>query len=114
VQSAVDYPGNYDYSPTIDFAERKAALGFWKMALLFYPDRRRLAERVRQVDEIFGAEDDGPRLRNLADLGIDYLVVGQRERALYPGCDQRFRRQPGHFRPVYEAGSVSVYQVQLR
>lgn len=113
VQSAVDYPGNYDYSWTIDFGERKSSLGFWKMALLFYPNKNEIQERLAKINEIFTTEETVQRLGNLKELAIDYVVIGKREREVYPGCEEKFLKDGKYFPLVFRSGSVSIFQIHV-
>jgi hypothetical protein len=111
VQSLIDYPGPFDYSLTVNFAYRRAALGLWKMAYQRYPNRPALDERVREVNALYMTSSDDERIRLAKALDINYVYVGPQEQAKYPGITARMDADIPHFRSVYRYGQVSIYQV---
>jgi len=110
VQSRIDYPGHFDYSLTVCFGERRAALAHWKVAYNRYPNRAAIDERADQIRKIFQIDDDGERLRLLGKLGIEYLFVGEKERGSFPGCEERIKRSPSIER-AYGNDDVRIYRV---
>jgi len=111
VQSLIDYPGPFDYSLTVCFAYRRAALGLWKMAYQRYPNRAALDERVREVKALYVTSSDDERIALAKALGINYLYVGPHEEAQFPGITARMDADMLHFKPVYRYGQVAIYQV---
>jgi hypothetical protein len=111
VQSLIDYPGPFDYSLTVNFAYRRAALGLWKMAYQRYPNRPALDERVREVNALYMTSSDDERITLAKALDINYLYVGPQEQAKYPGITARMDADILHFKSVYRYGQVSIYQV---
>lgn len=111
VQSLIDYPGPFDYSLTVNFAYRRAALGLWKMAYQRYPNRPALDERVREVNALYMTPSDDERIRLAKALDIDYVYVGSQEQTKYPGITARMDADILHFKSVYRYGQVSIYQV---
>jgi hypothetical protein len=111
VQSRIDYPGYFEYSLTVSFAYRRAALGHWKMAYQRYPNKAALDERVREVDALYETSGDDERITLAKALDINYLYVGSQERARFPGITARMDADIRDFRPVYQYGEVSIYQV---
>jgi hypothetical protein len=113
VQSLGDYsaPGAIDYSLTVCFGERKAALGLWKMAYQRYPNEEAIIRRARNVDTIFLSDDVVRRYRLLRALDVDYVLIGPRERAHYPGTEERFASDLVHFRRVYDSNEIRIYEV---
>ncbi|MBN2569703.1 MAG: hypothetical protein JXB42_09775 [Deltaproteobacteria bacterium] len=111
VQSKVDYSGYYDYSLTIDFGERKAALGFYKMALLFHPQREDIVERLDKIKLMFRTEDDAERLQLLRELKINYVFIGKREEKTFPQCGKRFSERKEDYRLVYSNNEVMIFKV---
>jgi uncharacterized membrane protein len=111
VQSRIDYPGDFEYSLTVCFAYRRAALGLWKMAYQRYPNRAALDERVREVDALYMTSIDDERITLAKALDIDYLYVGLQERARFPEITARMDADIRDFKPVYKHGEVSIYQV---
>jgi len=110
VQSRIDYPGHFDYSLTVCFGERRAALAHWKIARNRYPNKVAIDGRVDKIRRIFQSADDGERLRFLEELGIGYLFVGEKERGSFPGCEERIEGSP-FMKKIYGNGDVRVYQV---
>ena len=111
VQSWIDYPGDFEYSLTVCFAYRRAALGLWKMAYQRYPNRAALDERVREVEALYMTSSDDERITLAKALGINYLYVGSQERARFPEITARMDSDIRDFKPVYKYGDVSIYQV---
>jgi len=110
VQSLIDYPGPFEYSLTVCFAYRRAALGLWKMAYQRYPNRPALDERVREVNALYLTSSDDERITLAKALDINYLYVGPQEQAKFPGITARMDADALHFKPVYRYGQVSIYQ----
>lgn len=110
VQSRIDYPGHFDYSLTVCFGERRAALAHWKIARNRYPNKVAIDGRVDKIRRIFQSADDSERLWLLDELGIGYLFVGEKERSSFPGCEERIKRNPS-IQKVYANDDVRVYRV---
>lgn len=111
VQSLIDYPGSFEYSLTVNFGYRRAALGLWKMAYQRYPNRAAMDERVRQVEALYMTSSNDERITLAKALDINYLYVGPKEQAKFPGITARMDEDVLHFKPVYRSGQVSIYQV---
>ena len=111
VQSLIDYPGPFDYSLTVNFGYRRAALGLWKMAYQRYPNRVALDERVREVNALYTTSNDDERITLAKALEINYLYVGPQEQAKFPGIAARLDADIRRFKAVYKSGQVSIYQV---
>src|ERR1700722_13426860 len=111
VQSLIDYPGSFEYSLPVNFAYRRAALGLWKMAYQRYPNRAAMDERVRQVEALYMTSSNDERITLAKALDINYLYVGPKEQAKFPGITARMDEDVLHFKPVYSACQVSIYQV---
>jgi hypothetical protein len=112
VQSLIEYPGTFEYSLTVCFGYRRAALGHWKMAYQRYPNKAALDQRVREVEALFTTSSDDERMSLAKGLDINYLYVGPREEAKFPGISQRIQADILHFKPVYGYDQVSIYQVE--
>jgi hypothetical protein len=112
VQSLIDYAGVFDYSLTICFGQRKAALGLWKMAYQRYPNKSEITRRVYMIDTIFSSDDRDERYRIARALKIDYFLIGPRENTRYPGASARFSTDPRHFTQVYASENVAIFQVR--
>ena len=112
VQSLIDYPGVHGYSLTICFGERRAALGLWKMAIQRYPNKIAITDRVRLIRTAFSSEDSAERRRIAHQLHIDFVFIGPRERARFPGVDRRFATDTSGFAQVYAFDGVRIFQVR--
>jgi hypothetical protein len=112
VQSLIEYPGRFEYSATVIFGERKAALGFWKLANIRYPNKEGITRRVREIEALFSTTDVEQRADLVRALHIDYIFIGSHERARFPGIDARIAADTVHFREVYASATVKVYQVR--
>lgn len=110
VQSRIDYPGHFDYSLTVCFGERRAALAHWKIAHVLYPNLHALKERAKEIKTIFMEEDKLERYNTLKKLGINYIFIGAKERKSFPGCELRIALDTGHFKRVYRNKEVGIYQ----
>jgi hypothetical protein len=111
VQSLIEYPGRFDYSLTVIFGERRAALGVGKMAFIRYPNRDAITQRAREIQTLFSTVNSEERNALARGLHIDYIFIGPHERARYPGVEERFAADTVHFKEVYSSATVSVYQV---
>lgn len=111
VQSAIDYPGYFDYSLTVSFGERPGALSHWKLAHVFYPNTSGIKERASRIRQIFSTDDGIERYRIIKGLGIDYLLIGKWEQKRYPGCRSRIDSDSAHYTKVYSNGGVNIYRV---
>jgi hypothetical protein len=111
VQSLIEYPAPYEYSLTVCFGERKAALGLWKMAYQRYPNKEEIARRVHEIQTLFSTSSIEERERMAHALHIDYVFIGSHERARFPGVDTRFAADAAHFREAYASGTVRIYEV---
>jgi hypothetical protein len=111
VQSLIEYPGQFEYSLTVSFGYRRAALGHWKMAYQRYPNKAALDDRVREVKALYMTSSDDERLTLAKALDINYLYAGPQEEAQFPGISVRLDADILHFKPVYRYGQVSIYQV---
>jgi len=112
VQSMIEYPGNFDYSVTVFFGERRAALGIWKGAKMFYPNYNAIRQRVSAIDAIFSTEDNKKRQELLAELKIDYVFIGEKERAHYKDCEEYFTGDKIHYEKVFDNDEVSIFRIK--
>lgn len=66
------------------------------------------------VRELYQNRDPEAVYLSAAELGIDYLVVGEPERQAYPDFEGVLLSSPAHFRQVFHAKDVSLYLVEGR
>lgn len=113
VQSLIEYEGAFEYSLTVCFGERKAALGLWQMAYQRYPNRSAITLRVQQLRSLFSSADTEERANLVRTLHIDYILIGPREEARFPGVGARLAADSVHFKLVYSSGTVKVYRTGI-
>jgi YYY domain-containing protein len=71
-----------------------------------------IQERIADVERAYGSVDSQEVLGLLRKYQVRYVVVGGLERAYYPAAGlEKFRAMP-ELRPVYDADSVLIYEVQ--
>ncbi len=67
--------------------------------------------RDRDVEELFRTPEPMKALQTLAKYRVDYVYVGSIERAYYPANGIAKFRTMGELTPVYDSGSVVIYEV---
>ncbi|MDD5722595.1 MAG: hypothetical protein PHY29_02520 [Syntrophales bacterium] len=114
VQSMIEYeyPGKFGYSVTIFFGERKAALGLWKGAKMFYPNYDAIRDRASAINTIFSTEEPKKRQELLAELNIDYVFIGEKERARYKDCEKYFTADKTNYEKVFDNAEVSIFRIK--
>ena len=111
VQSLIDYPGCFNYSLTICFGERRAALGHWKMAFQRYPNKHYIRRRIDQIDMMFSSVGNELRYNLARKLKLNYVFLGSKEEERFPGCRKRFGGDSEHFKQVFANYEVGIYKV---
>jgi len=89
------------------FLRRRMAVGF----ALFGPNPARFADASAQVASIFATPDPAGAFALCHRLGIDYLYVGQPERARYGEAAMKFGLDTWHFNLAHREGAVVIYRV---
>ena len=114
VQGLIDYPGAFDYSPTVEFAERPAAMAHWKIAYLMYPNREELSNRSAQIVRLLDVEDGKSRYQLAQQLAIDYLYIGTEERRQHPNLLASLAKETEFFSQVYYNDGAAVFKVNKK
>jgi hypothetical protein len=91
--------------------ERRMAVGKNYYAGQFEVGKEPADERARAVTRIFRAGEASRRLRPIAELRIDFLVVGHEERTGRRTDPELFASRPDLFESVFDNGEVRVYRV---
>ena len=118
VQSEPQYPGSkYAYSLIADFAERKMAVGEWKVAGVKHDKgNREIPERYHQIKENLFKTLSLEKAHSVAiHYGINYIYIGPHERKIYP--KETMEKWGGNnelFRKVYDKNSIKIYKVLIR
>lgn len=113
VQSDPDYPGPYEYSLIVDFAERPMVIGESKNALFVpWPNIEIVArERKKDVTDLYKSTDLLLVKKILIKYNIGYVYVGSREKALYAEGVKKFDSATELFEKVYDKMGVSIYKI---
>jgi uncharacterized membrane protein len=72
-----------------------------------------ITDRISEVNEFY-SEPDPQRAKAILDkYGVEYIIVGQLERALYPGPGlDKFEQEDGTlWKEVFHQGETTIYQV---
>jgi hypothetical protein len=78
---------------------------------LFEPDQTRFEPNMRRIRTLFATGDIAEAHGYARRLGIDYLYVGDVERAAYAGGAEKFARHPDRFALVFRNTGVEIYEV---
>lgn len=72
-----------------------------------------IADRISEVNEFYLDTDPEKAMAILDKYGVEYIIVGQLEQALYPGPGlDKFEQMDGLlWQEVFRAGSTVIYQV---
>jgi hypothetical protein len=101
-------PETWAYLPA--FAERRMAAGI-PLSMVPLEPYQSASERVR---EIYVSTDPGFIADRSQQLGIDYLVVGHKERVAYPQLENILDTHINTFPRVFKNNALSVYALSRR
>ena len=104
--------GYYPLSPVAMFAGRAMALGNLKMARLSCPSSAAFEAMVADVDHLFRSLDPDRARRVMRERGIDFVLVGPREKEAYGTGTRKFATLPDVFETVYDRSGIRI--VRLR
>jgi hypothetical protein len=90
------------------FAERRMAAG---LPISMVPVDKYVAAS-RTVTELYRMTDAHEAFARGRALGIQYLVIGPAERAVYPQFESMLDAHPEYFRPVFGNASMRLYLVE--
>ena len=107
VQTDADSRGRATWALIPAIARRRLATGLG----LFEPDQTRFEPNIRRIRTLFRTHDAAEAHGYSRRLGIDYLYVGDVERAAYGEGAEKFARHPDLFRGVFDNGAVQIYEV---
>jgi len=89
------------------FARRRMAVGNG----LFTLNPNRYRDGMNAVHEAFSQADPEAAHASLVRLGVDYVYVGDVERAVNGEHARKFALHPDFFQPVFSRGSVEIFRV---
>jgi len=119
VQAEPNYPESdsinapkYSYSLIPIFAERKTAIGEWKVASQEHGKSEEVGGRFHDVRKIYSTRDEQEAFFLIKRYGIDYLYVGELEMKLYGTTLNKFRNST-YFENVYAVKEINIYRVKM-
>ena len=85
----------------------------WHQEQQRWDHRRDVAHRIYHVGTLYGSPDPERALEVIDRYGVEYVYVGELERAYYPedGIAKFRDGLMGYLEPVYEAERVTIYRV---
>lgn len=108
VEPTVRDPETWTYLPA--FAERRMAAGI-PLSMVPLKPYQKASERVRKI---YMSTNPKFIAHQSQQLGIDYLVVGNKERAAYPQFENILDAHINTFPRVFKNNALSVYAVSRR
>ena len=116
IQAEPNYPGTlngrapkYSYSFVPIFAERRAAIGEWKVSSVEHSKAADVGERFHSVKQMFSTTDVDECTTILKKYNIGYIYVGELERVLYQEGIKKFGAN-GNFESIYSRNKVSIFK----
>lgn len=113
VQGRPDYGQKSNFTPTIVFGEKRAALGDFIRARNYQVGEegpRKRSALLRKV--IFGNGSIEETIRAIEQLNITHIYVGPEERAYYGPTANKFANSSNLFKPIYDRDGVTIFEVQ--
>ncbi len=107
VQTDAEARGRATWALIPALARRRLVTGLG----LFEPDQTRFEPNMRRIRTLFATHDVEEAYGYCRRLGIDYLYVGDVERAAYGGGADKFAHHPTRFKRVFGNASVQIYEV---
>jgi hypothetical protein len=116
VQAEPNYPGfentykpQYAYSLIPIFAERRTAIGEWKVSSQEHSKTEEVGERFHSVKKMFATTNLKKCIQILEKYDIDYIYVGELEKNLYPNGIKKFF-SCSNFELIYYTDNVSIFK----
>lgn len=116
IQANPNYPGvdgeykpKYSYSVIPIFAERRTAIGAWKVSSQEHGSVSEVRERFHAVMKMFSTTDVHKSKKILDTYNIGYIYVGELEKKLYTEGVSKFFDSTDFF-PVYSKNGVAVFK----
>jgi hypothetical protein len=112
VQAFPDYSWDGKlYTPTVDFGDRRTAVGDWMKAFTYQIGQDRVKERADRIKNILlGEASVEETLSVTQDLGIDYVYVGPWELLKVGKAVDKFSQWGELFEEVYRRNGVTIYR----
>lgn len=117
VQAEPNYPGTtigrqpqYAYSFIPIFAERRTAIGEWKVSSQEHSKPNEVGERFHSVKKMFSMQDANESVRILEQFNIQYVYVGELEGRLYRDGIAKFKDK-ANFDLAYSGDNVFIFKL---
>ena len=116
IQAEPNYPGidgqykpKYSYSIIPIFAERRTAIGAWKVSSQEHSGRDKVGERFHSIKKMFATTDINECIKILDKYNINYIYVGALEKKLYAEGIKKFINNT-NFELIYSKKGVFVFK----
>ncbi len=113
IQSAPSYPGYYSYSLMTMSAERRTALGPWKIAAMLHGAVDDVPMRHQDIKELFSTSDAAIAQQLIEKYGIQYIYFGPHEISTWPDGASKFADRKDLFTKVYSNDGVNIYKTHF-
>jgi hypothetical protein len=117
IQAEPNYPGidgqykpKYSYSIIPIFAERRTAIGAWKVSSQEHSGSDEVGERFHSIKKMFGTTDINECIKILDKYNINYIYVGALEKKLYSEGIKKFHNSKQCFKQVYSRNGDNIFQ----
>lgn len=118
IQAESNYPGidnqyepKYCYSFVPIFAERRTAMGEWKVSSQEHSTTGEVGKRFHSIKKMFSTTSLNECIEILERYNIDYIYVGELEKYLYPEGIKKFYQNKRNFEQVYSLNGVEIFQI---
>lgn len=114
IQGRPDYGDKSNFSPAVVFGERRSAAGDYIHTRNYQIGDGEAENRsVLLREKVFGGENTDEARTIIHDLGITHVYVGEVERSYFGKGVEKFENDPAHFRKIYSAEGIRVYEVRI-
>lgn len=116
IQAEPNYPGEdkgnwpkYAYSFIPIFAERRTAIGEWKVSSQEHGKLNEVAERFHSIKKMLSISDLEYTINTLKKYDIQYVYLGKLEKDLYPEAAIKFKKNTNYFKEVFSMNETSIF-----
>lgn len=103
-------PPKYSYSLIPVFAERRTAIGEWKVSAQEHGKAEEVGTRFHSIRRMFATGDLRECNQILNAYGIEYIYVGELEKMLYPEGIKKFYENKDCFEKIYFKDNVDIFR----
>ena len=117
VQAEPNYPESdgvtapkYAYSLIPIFAERKTAIGEWKVSSQEHGKPDEVGERFHDIKKMYLTKDSNEAISIIRKYNIDYVYVGELEKIIYGSGINKFANIK-YFTNIHSDSGVNIYNI---